>query len=155
MQHLKVQVKCQPPAKMMQGANTNQTPVVPPTKRNPKQHSQALCTKTADAPKQRALLAITEAPANIRDTMGETTEETETKTSQQQQQQWKQCLWNQASCELTKQIQSEEMPLHASTKTIKARKKAKLIHQFGFIANPNISTLHNTSETLTTMPAWY
>ena len=28
MQHLKVQVKCQPPAKMMQGANTNQTPVV-------------------------------------------------------------------------------------------------------------------------------
>ena len=61
----------------------------------------------------------------------------------------------QTSIAVTKQIESESVQLLWQEKTTKEATAKKLIEQFGFAGDPTLSTQHNASITLATMPTWY
>ena len=56
---------------------------------------------------------------------------------------------------LAKQINSESTQYRWQEKTAKDATTKKLIAQFGSAADPTLSTWHNASTTLATMPTWY
>ena len=56
---------------------------------------------------------------------------------------------------LSKQINSESTQYCWQEKTAKMPQRKKLTAQFGFAADPTLSTRHNTSTTLAKMPIWY
>ena len=56
---------------------------------------------------------------------------------------------------LTKQIKSETMQCSWQEKATMESIKKKLILQFGFAADPTLSTCHNASNILATTPTWY
>ena len=56
---------------------------------------------------------------------------------------------------LAKQIHTESSQYHWQEKSAKNATTKKLIAQFGFASNPTLSTRHNASITLATMPTWY
>ena len=56
---------------------------------------------------------------------------------------------------LAKQIELETTQCSWQEKTTMESIKKKLILQFGFVADPTLSTHHNTSNTLATTPTWY
>ena len=47
------------------------------------------------------------------------------------------------------------MQYHWQEKSAKTATTKKLIVQFGFASDPTLSTRHNASTTLATMPTWY
>ena len=54
-----------------------------------------------------------------------------------------------------KQIHTESTQYHWQEKSAKNATAKKLIAQFGFASDPMLSTRHNASITLATMPTWY
>ena len=61
----------------------------------------------------------------------------------------------QNSIALAKQIKSETMQCSRQEKTAMESTTKKLMLQFGFVADPTLSTCHNALNTLATTPTWY
>ena len=59
------------------------------------------------------------------------------------------------SIALAKQIKLETMQYSWQEKTAMESTKKKLMLQFGFVADPTLTTQHNTSNTLAATPTWY
>ena len=75
--------------------------------------------------------------------------------SRRKQQRYKAKKRKQTHIALTKQIRSESMQCSWQEKTAMEATTKKLISQFGFTADPTLSTRHNASITLATTPTWY
>ena len=73
-----------------------------------------------------------------------------------QKQQWYQVKkQKQNTIALAKQIESETVQCSWQKKNTTESIKKNLILQFGFVADPTLSTRHNASNTLATTPTWY
>ena len=77
------------------------------------------------------------------------------RTSRRKQQWYKVKKQKQTSIALAKQIESETTQCSWQEKTTTESTTKKLMLQFGFVADPTISTHHNASNTLATTPTWY
>ena len=75
--------------------------------------------------------------------------------SRQKQQQYEVKQRKQNTITLAKQIKSETAQCSWQEKTTTESIKKKLMLQFGFVADPTLSTHHNASNTLATTPTWY
>ena len=73
----------------------------------------------------------------------------------QQRQRQQQCIHQQHAAMITQQIKSETMQLTTQEKTIAKIIQKQLFKQFGFCANTNFSTHHNSTNALSEMPTWY
>ena len=93
------------------------------------------------------------APAN--NSGKKTTKFRNPRTSRRKKQRFQAKKYEQTSIAVTKQIKSESVQLLWQEKTAKEATEKKLIEQFGFAGDPTLSTRHNASITLATMPTWY